>query len=147
MWYSAGETYEPNVICRAASLDGINWRKHRANPIFVKEPANFYERDRIGGCQVIPYKNGYLMFYIGYEDIDTARICAAWSPNGISMWRRLRSNPLVSPGPGMWDSDACYKPSAAYEKDNGRWLLWYNGRRGDEEYIGLAIREGEDIGI
>ena len=143
MWYSAGETYEPNVICHAASADGVNWRKHRANPIFTREPRNIYERNRIGGCQVLPYKGGYLMFYIGYEDIDTARVCGAWSPDGLSRWRRFDENPLVSPEPGKWDGDACYKPTAAYEADAGRWLLWYNGRRGGEEYIGLAVHDGD----
>ena len=147
MWYSAGETYEPNVICYAVSPDGMSWRKHRANPIFTREPGNIYESSRIGGCQVIRYKGGYLMFYIGYEDIDTARICGAWSPDGISRWRRFESNPLVSPESGKWDGDACYKPSAVYEEDNDRWLLWYNGRRGGEEYIGLAIHDGEYLGI
>jgi len=147
MWYSAGETYEPNVICHATSADGVDWHRHRANPLFVSEAQNPYEKDRIGGCQVLPYKGGYLMFYIGYEDIDTARICAAWSPDGISRWKRHESNPIVSPEAGKWDGDACYKPSVAYEADNDRWLLWYNGRRGGDEYIGLAIHEGGEIGI
>jgi sucrose-6-phosphate hydrolase SacC (GH32 family) len=147
MWYSAGETYEPNVICHATSKDGINWRKHRANPLFVRDAQNACEQDRIGGCQVLPYKGGYLMFYIGYEDIDTARICGAWSPDGISRWMRLADNPIISPEAGKWAGDACYKPSVAYEEDNDRWLLWYNGRRGGDEYIGLAIHEGEDLGI
>ena len=147
MWYAAGETYEPNAICYATSIDGINWRKHRANPIFTKNPDNIYEQNRIGGCQVIRYKNGYLMFYIGYEDIDTARICGAWSPDGVSRWKRFDANPLISPEPGKWDGDACYKPSIVYEEENKRWLLWYNGRKGGEEYIGLAIHEGEDLGI
>jgi len=147
MWYAAGDTYETNVICYATSPDGINWRKHKANPIFTKNPDNIYEQNRIGGCQVIRYKNGYLMFYIGYEDIDTARICGAWSPDGVSRWKRFDANPLISPEPGKWDGDACYKPSVVYEEDNNRWLLWYNGRKGGEEYIGLAIHDGEDLGI
>ncbi len=29
----------------------------------------------------------------------------------------------------------------------GDWLLWYNGRRGSEERIGLAVPEGEDLGF
>ena len=145
MWYSAGETYEPNVICCAASADGVNWRKHRANPVFTKEPRNKYEQNRVGGCQVMPYKNGWLMFYIGYEDIDTARICCAWSPDGISRWRRFGANPIIAPVRGEWDGDACYKPSAVYDAESDRWLLWYNGRRGGEEYIGLAARSGGDL--
>lgn len=147
MWYSAGETYEPNVICYAISIDRINWRKHRANPVFTRDTNNIYEQNRIGGCQVIKYKNGYLMFYIGYEDIDTARICRAWSPDGIARWKRFESNPIISSDKNKWDGDACYKPSVVYEKDKNRWLLWYNGRKANEEYIGLAIYKGENLEV
>jgi predicted GH43/DUF377 family glycosyl hydrolase len=147
MWYSAGETYEPNVICYATSFDGFNWHKYKGNPIFVPAKKNAYEKERVGGCQIIRYKGGYLMFYIGYEDIDTARICGAWSPDGISRWKRFDANPLVSPTPDSWDGDACYKPGVLYDEVNKRWLLWYNGRHGAPEYIGLVIHEGEDLGV
>jgi hypothetical protein len=28
-----------------------------------------------------------------------------------------------------------------------RWFLWYNGRKGAVEQIGLAVHEGEDLGF
>ena len=76
MWYSAGETYEPDVICYATSKDGINWAKYKNNPIFrpnkIKSSLDFY---KVGGSDVHRIsKNKYLMFYIGYSDINTARI-------------------------------------------------------------------------
>lgn len=77
MWYAAGEQYEPNVIAYATSLDGINWSK-RETPIYSKTE-KWYERDRIGGCDVVKTDDGYIMFYIGYEDVYTARICVAHS--------------------------------------------------------------------
>lgn len=139
MWYSAGETYEPNVIAYAESTDGINWNKRRANPIFVRESDNSYEQDRIGGCCVLKTEDmGYLMFYIGYENVDTARICAARSDNGITGWVRLKGNPIVSPEAGAWDSEACYKPTVVWNEEQKKWMLWYNGRTRFEEYIGLA---------
>lgn len=139
MWYSAGETYEPNVLAYAVSNDGINWRKSRINPIFVCDRRNRYEQERIGGCQVIRTEDmGYVMFYIGYEDINTARICVAHSDNGITGWERSRLNPIVSPDADAWDADACYKPTAVWNADGGKWMLWYNGRRAKDEYIGLA---------
>ncbi len=137
MWYAAGETYEPNVICYAESADGIRWEKFGQNPIFSCAPENFYEQNRIGACEVLPEDGGYLMFYIGYRDIDTACICAARSPDGITGWTRVPENPLVTPTPGAWDADACYKPAAVRSAD-GTYRLWYNGRRGGEEYIGYA---------
>lgn len=139
MWYSAGETYEPNVLAYAESTDGIHFRKCRFNPIFVCDKTHPYEQDRIGGCQVIHTGDmGYLLFYIGYEDINTARICVARSDNGVTGWERSRHNPLVEPDRGAWDGDACYKPTALWDEAAGKWRLWYNGRREHAEYIGLA---------
>ena len=47
--------------------------------------------------------------------------------------------------PGKWDADSCYKPFALF--DGKRWLLWYNGRKGDVEQIGVAMHDGEDLGF
>ena len=145
MWYAAGETYEPNALGYAESTDGVNWKKSRINPIFCggKEP---YDSARVGGCEVLKMPDGsYVMFYIGYEDIHTARICAATSPDGIRQWTRLGSDPLISPGRDSWDGDACYKPSVVFEPDNSRWRLWYNGRLGRAEYVGMAEHPGVEL--
>lgn len=139
MWYSAGETYEPNVNAYATSEDGIHWKKARCNPIFVKDRANAYEQNRIGGCQVLHTEDmGYVMFYIGYRDIHTACICVARSANGVTQWERSERNPLILPEKGSWDEDSCYKPTAVWNVQEGKWMLWYNGRRGAQEYIGYA---------
>ena len=144
MWYSAGETYEPNVLCYAESSDGIVWKKSPLNPVLTKNPEKEYERDRIGGCQVIPHPElGYLVFYIGYRDINTACICAAFSEDGVTDFHRCKENPLVSPTAGEWDSDACYKPSALYDAEKKLWRIWYNGRSGGMEYIGVAEKCGD----
>ena len=146
MWYSAGETYEPNVNAYAESDDGINFRKSRINPIFTSEKRNVYEQERIGGCHVVKTEDmGYVMFYIGYEDIDTARICVARSEDGITRWERSALNPIVEPTKGGWDSEATYKPTVAWDGKDGKWLLWYNGRTGNKEYIGHAYFEGRDL--
>ncbi len=146
MWYSAGETYEPNVLCYAESKDGIHWERYSGNPIFEHGEPGSWDQDRIGGCEVHQLSNGkYALFYIGYTDINTARIGAAISKDGITGWERLKSNPLVEPTPDAWDGEACYKPSVSYDKDNKRWLLWYNGRKGSTEYVGLVIHEGKKL--
>jgi hypothetical protein len=31
--------------------------------------------------------------------------------------------------------------------DGKRWLLWYNGRKGELEQIGVATHDGEDLGF
>lgn len=140
MWYAAGETYEPNVLAYAESTDGINWTKSKINPIFVADKENIYEQDRVGGCQVIKTEDmGYLMFYIGYENIDKAQICVARSDNGITGWKKYDGNPIVSPDKGMWDEDACYKPSFLWNEETKQWMLWYNGRHKTDEFIGAVF--------
>ena len=144
MWYSAGETYEPNVLAYAESKDGINWERLPLGPILECNPSKEYEQERIGGCQVIPHgKLGYLIFYIGYKDINTACVCCARSDDGVTNVKRCGFNPLVSPGKGEWDADSCYKPSAFYDEGKNEWRIWYNGRCGGAEYIGLASAEGD----
>ena len=146
MWYAAGETYEPNVLAYAESTDGFHWEKSRINPIFTKDPKNIYEQDRIGGCQVIKTEDmGYVMFYIGYENIDKAQICMAHSPNGITQWKKSLMNPIVSPDEGAWDADACYKPSFLWNEETQQWMLWYNGRREYDEFIGLVLKNGRNL--
>jgi predicted GH43/DUF377 family glycosyl hydrolase len=85
------------------------------------------------------------MFYIGFRDVHHAQIGVARSHDGVSHWQRLPANPIVRPDPGQWDHDACYKPCAIF--DGSKWLLWYNGRHGSLEQIGLAIHEGRDLGF
>lgn len=144
MWYSAGETYEPNSIGYAESKDGINFKRCFDAPILTCNSERFYEQDRIGGCQVIKTEDmGYLIFYIGYSDIDTACICCAKSKDGISNWVRSPLNPLVYPTKHEWDGDACYKPTVLFE--SGKWKIWYNGRCKSDEYIGLAEYKGRDL--
>lgn len=146
MWYSAGETYEPNVNAYATSLDGITWKKKKCNPVFVCNRQNEYEQNRVGGCQVIKTEDmGYVMFYIGYKDIDTACICIARSPDGFTRWERSSLNPIITPTLGGWDADACYKPTALWNDAEGKWMLWYNGRTRSCEYIGYASYDKRNL--
>jgi predicted GH43/DUF377 family glycosyl hydrolase len=145
MWYSGGEQHEPNAIGYATSPDGLSWTKHENNPIFKPEPKNKWEQERVTGCQVIRRGDWYLMFYIGFLDGSSAQIGLARSRDGITNWQRHAANPLIRRGKDRWDHDAVYKPYAMF--DGGRWLLWYNGRNGGREQIGLVTHDGEDLGF
>lgn len=142
MWYSGGEQYEPDAIGYATSPDGLKWTK-RKEPVFVADPDNGWEQYKVTACQVIKRKSDYLMFYIGFHDINFAQIGMARSKNGIDQWERYPGNPIIKPTPGEWDASACYKPYAIQEKN--RWMLWYNGRNGSLERIGLAIYAGNKL--
>ena len=145
MWYSGGEQYEPNAIGYATSPDGQHWKKYGSNPVFTADPHQAWEQNRVTGCQVEKRGDWYLMFYIGFRDIDHAQIGLARSPDGITGWQRLPQNPIIRTGLNQWDHDACYKPYAVF--DGSRWLLWYNGRHGSLEQIGVAIHPGADLGF
>jgi predicted GH43/DUF377 family glycosyl hydrolase len=145
MWYSGGEQYEPNAIGYATSPDGLLWTKHPDNPVFRPEKSSAWEQERVTACQVIRQGESYLMFYIGFRDVDHAQIGVARSRDGITAWERHPSNPIIRPGMNQWDHDAVYKPFAIL--DGSRWLLWYNGRHGGVEQIGLATHDGADLGF
>lgn len=155
MWYSGGEQIEPNEIGYATSQDGIRWRKLGENPIFRPDPQNGWEQHRVTACQIIPLNGRYYMFYIGFSaptqshKFGHAQIGLARSKDGIRNWKRLPGNPIIRVGVGAdeWDHDSCYKPYAVWDGKQNQWLLWYNGRRGGFEQIGLAIHEGHDLGF
>ena len=139
MWYSAGDQYEPDALGYAESRDGFHWAK-RPHPVFLPDPANAWEQHKVTGAQVIKMPDaeggGYLMFYIGFENEHHAQIGMAFSKDGIE-WERHAGNPVIPTGDtDAWDAEACYKPFAV--QDGDRWLLWYNGRKGHFEQIGLV---------
>jgi predicted GH43/DUF377 family glycosyl hydrolase len=145
MWYSGGEQYEPDAIGYATSADGLKWTRAAANPIFQADPKIPWEQRKVTACQVVRHGDWYYMFYIGFRDIDHAQIGLARSRDGVTGWERHPANPIILPGENKWDHDACYKPFAIF--DGKKWLLWYNGRRGSMEQIGLALHEGENLGF
>jgi len=147
MWYSAGQQYEPNAIGYATSPDGMNWTKHKSNPVFAADPANKWEQHKVTACQVIPAGEWHIMFYLGFRDENRAQIGLARSRDGITNWQRHPANPIIFPTEDAWDGDACYKPFAIFDRESDRWLLWYNGRKGNIEQIGLVIHPGYDLGF
>ncbi|MGA2499473.1 MAG: glycosyl hydrolase family 65 protein [Tepidisphaeraceae bacterium] len=145
MWYSGGEQNEPNAIGYATSPDGLVWTKRESNPVFVPDPKLDWEKHKVTACQVEKRGDWYIMFYIGFRDEPHAQIGIARSKDGITNWQRHPANPIIRPGLNKWDHDACYKPYAIF--DGKQWLLWYNGRHGSLEQIGVVVHEGEDLGF
>ena len=143
MWYSGGEQYEPTAIGYAESSDGINWKKYEENPIFYADPSREWEKHKAAGCQVFIKDEYFYMFYIGYHNEDYAQIGMARSRDGITNWERSSLNPIIAPEEEGFDCEACYKPFTIYR--DGKWMLWYNGRKGNLEQIALVTHEGYDF--
>lgn len=140
MWYAAGEQFEPDVINYATSKDGVNWEKYENNPILQKSDYGF-DSYKVGGCCVLKKNNKYIMYYIGYTSLLKAQILWAESEDGIN-WTKYNSEPIVQGSKGTFDQDSVYKPSVVFDEKTNKNYLYYNGRRGADEYIGLAIQEG-----
>jgi predicted GH43/DUF377 family glycosyl hydrolase len=147
MWYSGGEQNEPNAIGYATSGDGLHWMRCKGNPVFAADPNNAWERHKVTACQVIQAGNWHIMFYIGFRDEEHAQIGLARSRDGVTGWQRHPANPILYPVKDAWDGDACYKPYAVFDGEANRWMLWYNGRKGGFEQIGLATHPGYDLGF
>ncbi|NCO38792.1 MAG: hypothetical protein GW911_14255 [Armatimonadetes bacterium] len=143
MWYSGGEQYEPNALGYATSADGLHWTKCSENPVFQPDAGSPWERHKVPACQIVQHNGWHVMFYIGFRDEHCAQIGVARSRDGVTGWERHPQNPILFPTGEGWDVEACYKPFALLEGD--RWLLWYNGRRGNVEQIGLAIHSGREL--
>jgi predicted GH43/DUF377 family glycosyl hydrolase len=145
MWYSGGGQYEPDAVGYATSRDGLQWARHPNNPVLHPDPQCPWEQHLVTACQVLKQGGWHVMFYIGFRDVNHAQIGVARSRDGITGWERHPANPIIRPGYGQWDADACYKPFALLT--DGKWLLWYNGRHDKVEQIGAAIHEGADLGF
>lgn len=143
MWYACGEQYEPDYLAYAESVDGINWKKRNA-PVLNKSKSGF-DSFKVGGCDVKKYDSHYIMFYIGYKNVDLARICMAVSIDGIN-WKKS-SRPLFSPVNKTWFSDSCYKPSFFYDVKNDTSYLLFNGRTDGTESVGFVSYKGDFLKI
>ena len=142
MYYAAGEIYEPDVICMATSKDGLKWKKYKNNPILEKNnDKESLDNYKVGGPEVHMVDGKYYMYYIGYSDIDTGRIFQITSDDGIN-WNRNTQSLIVAPMENDFDTDSVYKPSLVYLEKENKTMLYYNGRTGENEYIGLYTKKG-----
>ena len=144
MYYVSGEIIEPDHICIVTSKDGKNWKK-RIEPILSKNPnINSVDYYKVGATDVHYLNDKYYVFYIGYTDISTARILLLTSEDGINFFRDSYRI-IVEPDVNGFDSKATYKPSVVYDEKTEQWFLYYNGRSGAAEYIGLYIKKGPEL--
>ena len=131
----------------------VGWQKCENNPVLGDSFGTYFD------VALLRDSNRYRMWFSWRpkesvaltESVDGVR----WNEptivleprDGVSGWESHPANPIISPGRNQWDHDACYKPFAIFDEDKSRWLLWYNGRRGRTEQIGLAIHPGGDLGF
>jgi predicted GH43/DUF377 family glycosyl hydrolase len=144
MYYAAGEIYEPDVIGLATSKDGIAWTKADKPVLEKNSDKNSLDCFKVGATDVHIIDGVFYMFYIGYTDMNTGRIILTKSLDGKKFDRSMYKV-IVEPSQNSFDSDSVFKPSAIYDRKTNRWYLYYNGRTGSLEYIGLYTKEGQNL--
>lgn len=150
MWYAGGASFEPVAIGYAESADGITWTRNGANPIFQADTTKVWEQGFVGvGC-VFPSGGFWIMFYIAYQDANTATIGAARSTDGITNWERHALNPLIRKSQISADQDntGCYRPTVYFDSTANMYKLWYNGRNAGlnpPECIMMATLPGANL--
>ena len=93
---------------------------------------------------MIPVDGGYVMFYIGFRDVDHAAIGIARSPTASTIGSGTRPTRSSVPDQANGTTTPATSPSPF---TTAKWLLWYNGRHGSLEQIGLVQHPGLDLGF
>ena len=138
MWYVGIETTALlSRIGYATSQDGINWTKHQSNPVLEPGTAS-WESAAVSHPSVMPYSNGYKMWYSGSSAVLQTAIGYATSPDGINWQKDTLNNPVLLPGAGgQWDHlvygpEVCYIDNLYYMFYNGMIVLYQS------DQVGLA---------
>jgi len=106
------ETAKENLLRQIREYRPYNEQEERDRAILLKWMES--------GCDILKENDRYYMFYIGYQNVDTARVCMAESNDGIHNWVRSMDNPVISPEKKSWDADAVYKPTVVLNKQKNK---------------------------
>ncbi len=105
----------------ARSLDGVDWRKLRSNPILAPGKYGSFDEMGVGEPAVWIAHGYYWMLYTGRDAQQNRRLGMARSTDGV-LWEKL---PEVFEGRQPWDSRVVCDP--AIELLNGRLAVWFGG--------------------
>ena len=111
-----------HATCTVQASDegtSANWHKVSGNPVLGGDLGTCFD------VTLIQEDGKYRMWYSGGEQYEPNAIGYATSSDGIR-WRQCSSNPIFAAD---------------------RRLLWYNGRKGNVEQIGLVTHTGYDLGF
>ena len=133
-WYQAGE---PPRIGLARSPDGRQWSKEPA-PVLGLGPRGSWDERGVADPCVIEAGDRLYMFYLGQDRARRQRLGVAVSDDGVR-WRKLRSNPVLEPGPpGAFDETGLGEP-AVWSSHGRYWMLYTARDRREVRRLGLAV--------
>ena len=125
MWFAAWPNRVPKIANAgyATSSDGINWKKHPANPVLeIGEPGSWDDHWAVG-FSVILNGSFFEMWYFGWNQIK-CEVGFATSRDGI-IWNKSPENPILKAGEfGAWD--AIMVGRRVLSQDSV-YSMWYSG--------------------
>jgi predicted GH43/DUF377 family glycosyl hydrolase len=137
MWYAGydGSNYRMGY---ATSINGINWTRNGANPVFDVGAGGTWDDTRVFGPTVIYFENLYHMWYTGFDGTNY-KIGYATSADGIT-WTKSALNPILDLGfVNSWEEVHVHSPSVEY--DGNTLHMWYSGENSTNARIGYAKYE------
>ena len=158
MWYTgqfhSGDRGGTSHIFYAVSEDGIHFQRKQDEPVLWPEEP--WEKSSLMCPDVMwdEEEQLYKMWYSGGEKYEPNAIGYAVSKDGIH-WEKRAGNPCFSGqirrirslrrirARGM--ERPAINPMRSMTEN--RWMLWYNGRKGHVEQIGVAVHEGWELGF
>jgi hypothetical protein len=138
MWYS-GSVGGVFAIYTATSKDGGNWTIN-TSPVLNSGAYGTWDHGRVLAPSVVYNGTGYMMYFQSNNgtSIHSRSVGVAFSDDGIR-WTEYTRNPVLKPGPGMYDSNWIYDASVILL--NGTYMMWFAASPSSQaglEYVNLA---------
>ncbi len=139
-WYSGNDGMHRRMGY-AISRDGIRWVK-RPRPVLDLGPDGEWDWREVTKGYVLFSDSMYHMWYHGF-DASVHRIGHAYSKDGIA-WTKSRSvNPVLAPGPELWDEQSVGFPCVLTQAGGG-YRMWYSGYRGADLQVQIGYATAPD---
>ncbi len=133
MWYAAFDDNKDTYrIGYATSPDGINWTKHKGNPVINVGNIETHEWDAasVADPMVIKEDGVYRMWYSGAGDVPEEKTWHIWvgyatSEDGIN-WTKYKDNPVLDVGKAdSFEDRGVGQPSVVF--NGSEYEMWYSG--------------------
>jgi predicted GH43/DUF377 family glycosyl hydrolase len=136
-WYVAGAR-NAGRIGLVRSNDDREWRREPA-PVLRNGPFESWDERAVADPYVIRVGPHFYLYYLGHDRAapPRQRIGVARSTDGLH-WEKLRSNPILEPGPpGSFDEAGVGEP-AVWQSHGYYWMLFTGRDFSEIRRLGLA---------
>ncbi len=137
-WYVAGPRNAGSIGLARAQAGSLQFEK-RARPVLSHGPFDSWDERAVADPYVIREGDYLYMYYLGQDRAQPPqqRIGVARSRDGIA-WEKLRSNPILTPGPpGAFDEAGDGEP-AVWHSHGFYWMLFTGRNFSERRRLGLA---------